>query len=344
MDSEEAGESTDFTEASKPTIGARIRNFASRALQLEAGFLSLLRHAALLGAAVVLIGSTIYLGLGLFKQIGWAEVSEEPVSLTADDLAPPAPTASAKATEVRPSKPTISTAIRALTLKVYRTRFKGYQRADTKITEQEIVNYVWFDDRITAFAGLAGMLHDKEGKVLPDRDAVMKNALDLVAASSQSGDFAKQLSAFRDAKKANVCTDVMKTRSRVVSSWDPYSTSCPNWFTNPVGCPSSRVEEEPYSEKVCELKFPEDIPSPAEQLSAAVQRYADKAEAAIGKAKMDAADATARNMARKVEGHEDISTSGKLFLGFMAVMFLYLFVAMERHHRNLRALIERERD
>ena len=346
MDDEEGNELSAISETGRQSFVARLRLLGGRAALLESGFLSLMRYAALVSAAIVLIGSTVYLGMGLVKQIGWSEVPQQPVSLTADDLAPPAATAtaSARTPEAQPRKPNVSTAIRALTVKVYRTRFKGYQREDTKIAEQEIVDYVWTEDRIRAFSSLAGSLHAKDGKVLPDRDAVMKDALTLVDASSQTGDFAKQLAAFHNAKKANVCTDVVKTRSRVVSSWDPYASSCPNWYENPVGCPSSRVEDEPYTEKVCALKYPENMASPAEQLASAIQRYADKAGAAIAKAKMDADEATARNMARKVEGHDDIGSSGKLFLAFMAVMFLYLFVAMERHHRNLRALIERERD
>lgn len=38
------------------------------------------------------------------------------------------------------------------------------------------------------------------------------------------------------------------------------------------------------------------------------------------------------------EGQEDMGTGAKLFFGFLAVMFLYLFIPMARHHRSLHAL------
>jgi len=64
----------------------------------------------------------------------------------------------------------------------------------------------------------------------------------------------------------------------------------------------------------------------------------------VESARIAAEEQTAKNHARKIEGQQNIGTSGQLFLGFLAVMFLYLFIAMERHNRDLRALMTRTKD
>ena len=83
------------------------------------------------------------------------------------------------------------------------------------------------------------------------------------------------------------------------------------------------------------MKFPDNLEAPEQQFANAVQRYADGAVTKLEGAQNDAEAKTADNDARKAQGWIDILTSGKMFLGFLFVMFLYLFVAVERHHRML---------
>lgn len=49
-------------------------------------------------------------------------------------------------------------------------------------------------------------------------------------------------------------------------------------YNSPVGCPSTRVVEEPYIDTVCEMKFPDNLEDPAQQFASAIQRYVDMAE------------------------------------------------------------------
>ena len=315
-------------------------NLAIRASKAETGFLSLLRYAALAIAALVLLSTVVFLGLGLVKQLGPTDVEAEGVALAAEDLKPPSnASAPAKAATPTPAKPTVSNAIRLRTLAVYQSHFKGFQRADNKTTDQQIVDIVWTPERIGQYDQLTGLLQDKDGKALSNSDAVMRDALGLVETASRSASFSKALTAFRDARKENVCTDQSRTRTRTVDGWDSSSTSCSNWFESPIGCAATRVVEEPYVEKVCEMKFPENLEAPGEQFAAAVQRYRDMADTRLTQARNAANNQTEQNLQRKAEGFASIGKSGQLFLGFLAVMFLYLFVAMERHHRSLRALI-----
>lgn len=317
------------------------QRIAPRAAKAEGAFLSILRYSALLIAGLVLAGAATALGYGAFQQFGRTDVEPDPVSLAATDLTPEPSEVPAKKAEAAKAKPSVSAEVRRQTLDVYRAGFKGFQRADTKITDQQIVDFVWTEDRIQEFQGLDGKLHDALGKPLGGTDAVMRDALALVKSASATDEFRKRLGAFRNAKKVNVCNDEVRTRSRTIQTWDVYATYCPNWYDSPIGCASTRTVDEPYMDKVCVMKYPDDLEAPSQQLASAVQRYGDVAGAKLEKARNDAEEATARNHARKAEGRENWSLSFKLFLGFMAVMFLYLFVAMERHHRSLRTLVAR---
>lgn len=333
----------DFGQEAKPRRWAGLVARASdRANAAEVRFLGLLRGTALVIAALVLLSGAILLGLGAARQLGRTQVDPKTVSVSAEDIVPAIAEPTKAAVKPAPAKPGIGADTRKRTLEVYQTRFKAYQRPDTKVTEKQVVDFVWSEDRITAFADLEGeQLLDKEGKPLAERDAIIRNALDVVDVAAQKDAFQKQLSSYRDAKKVNVCTDKVRTRTRTVDGWDSYATHCQGWYISPVGCSITRRIEEPYTEKVCEMKFPDDLEAPAQQFASAVDRYLEQAQIGLRMVRNDAETQTARNNARKQEGLGNIVDGGKLFIGFLILMFLYLFIAMERHHRNLRALMER---
>lgn len=308
---------------------------AKRASIAETRFLSLLRYSALFTAALVLLGSLVFLGIGSFKQVGPTKVDAESVSITADEVTPPKVSAPTKVKPVTVKKLGISQNIRQQTLATFKTQFKSYQRADAKITEQQVVDFVWSEDRIEQFDNLAGLLVSRDGEVLADRESVMQDAIRTVKTANQTENFKSQLTAYRNAKKTNVCTEQTRTRSRTVDSWDSSASYCEEWYLSPIGCASKRTINEPYTEKVCSMKFPDNLEAPEQQFANAVQRYADGAVTKLEGAQNDAEAKTADNNARKAQGWLDILTSGKMFLGFLFVMFLYLFVAVERHHRML---------
>jgi hypothetical protein len=318
---------------------------ARRAGTAEIGFLSLLRYAALLVAGIVLIGSVVLFGLGLMKQVGRTEIEAESVSVTANEIVPPKVNATKSDASPRlelkaDKKLGISQIVRQKTLKIFKDSFKSYQRSDAKITEQQVVDFIWSEDRIEMFDGLAGRLVDANDKVLTDREAVMGDALSAVSKAVQTAEFKKQLGAYRDAKKANVCTEQTRTRVRTIESWDSSATYCSSWYISPVGCASERTVNEPYVEKVCAMKFPDNLEAPEQQFAGALQRYAVEAVSKLENAQTEADLATSKNEARKADGWANLFTSGQLFLGFLFVMFLYLFVAIERHHRTLTQLLK----
>jgi hypothetical protein len=307
-------------------IGARIAEKAGRA---EALFVGLLRYAALVIAALVLLVAVILLGLGAARQLGRTQVEPDAVAVGVEDVVPSPAEAAKAVVATAPPKLGVGEQIRKQTLDIYRSRFKAYERPDTKLTEKEVVDFVWTPDRIKEFAELDGtQLLDREGKPLGGRDAIIGDALHVVDTAAQFEAFRKQLAAYRNATKVKVCADQRRTRTRTVSGWDPYSTNCSNWFVTPIGCSATREINEPYTENVCEMKFPADLEAPAQQFASAIQSYLFRADMRL---------LTARIVAEE----QTIVDSGKLIVGFLILMFLYLFVAMERHHRNLRALVER---
>lgn len=319
-----------------------LAKIAAKANTAEAGFLTILRYAGLVISALAFVSAAILLAIGAFQQIGKTQVAPEAVSLVPEDIIPPKAVVTQSSPAEAQQKSGISQEVRNRTASIYQRKFKSYQRADSKITDQELVDYVWSSDRIDKFDKLANQqLVGKDGKALSDRNAVMFDALALIESASTTADFGRQLNAYRNARKVNVCNDEVKSRSHIATSWDSSATSCPGWYDDPVGCSATREVQESYVEKVCAMKFPDELESPAQQFGNAMQRYAEIAEARLIMAQTSADEKTANNRARKLDGFSRISTAGTLFIIFLGVMFLYLFVALERHHRSLRRLIEK---
>lgn len=318
-----------------------VSKIGSKAGQAESSFLSLLRYGTLLIAALALVLSTILLSVGFFRQIGKTKVEADVVSVISDDVAPIKQTLPVASSEKPSAKLGISQKIRKQTLRIFKSGLKTYQRPDTKITEQQVVDFVWTEDRIASFNRLAGQLVGEDGQSLKSREDVMLHALGVVETANRTDAFKKQLVAYRDAKKVNICSEKTLTRSRQVSYWDSSAEYCSNWYVSPIGCSSTRMVEEPYVDTVCEMKFPDTLEPPAQQFASAIQRYVDSAESKLETASNDADDQTSANLRRKEEGIANITQSGMLFVGFLAVMFLYLFVAIERHYRRLGELIKK---
>ncbi len=330
------------TSAMKERFRAFGVKFADRANVTEARFLSLLRYSALAGAAIALIVSGVFLGLGLVRQVGPTEVEPDKVSIAAEDVVP-LKVREKMAAEPKAVKVTVPKSIRDKTAAIYKRDFAKYERPDTKISAEQVVDLIWTEERIAQFNDLisAGLV-DRNGEQINGREKLMAHALETVGAAVKSKDYLSQLVAYRDAKKVNVCNTETRIRERVVEAWDRYATWCDGWYISPTGCATTRVVSEPYEERVCEMKFPDDLYAPAELFAFSIERYAAVAEMDLQSAQISAEEKTAENHSRKIKGRENIGLSGQLFLGFLAVMFLYLFIAMERHNRNLRALMAKQ--
>lgn len=321
------------------------RNANTKAKKLEKWFLGLLRYGALVLAAAALLAAIAYLVYGAAQQLRRTDLQPETVSISADDVVPntiqssTTQSANVEKTETD-KKPTITAEVRRKTLSIYQARFRSFERNGEKISDNEIISKVWPDERIEVFDNLATRnLVGKEKEHLENGGAVMLTALSAVEEATADKGFQSQLSSYKNAKKAKVCTEVVKTRSREIEGWDSSSMSCESWYLSPIGCPVIRTIEEPYTDKSCAMKFPDELPSPSTQFANAIARYAVAVETKLGLAQLTAEEESAKNHLKKQAGMAHMGTAMKLFLGFMAVMFLYLFVAIERHHRTLREIV-----
>lgn len=319
---------------------------AGRAEFAERNYLSVLRYAALFIATLVLVISLGFLLTGLVRQIGSNKVDAKPVTVSVRDVLPSQPESGTTPTATDPSRKLqpLDSAIRRRTAAIYRSAFKVYERPGAIVDEEKVIAQVWPEDRRRYFENLVGsLLVDAGGVPFPDGKAISLDALNAVESAAKTVDFKKVLSAYKAAKEVKVCRDELQTRPRTYRAWDSFSTSCSDWYESPIGCSVTRTENEPFVTSVCKMKFPDNLDAPSVEFAEAIDRYAHSASAAVDRAQIDADEATARQKGRKLNGQANIIDSGKLFMGFLAVMFLYLLIAMERHHRNLKLLIKQSK-
>jgi hypothetical protein len=317
-----------------------------RASTIEARYLSLLRFSMLLIATVLLIGAIVFVLMGATKQIGSSQVSPEPVKVSAADLAPAVTKGSdSGAKKVDAEKPfQLSSQLKSQTLAAYKSNFAKFERKDEKASEKQILDAVWPQARREAFDNVNIDYVDDEGRSYTSGEELALHALALVKKSSETPDFTQSLQTYRAAKKSRVCRDVTRERERSVSYWDSDSMDCDNWYYSPVGCRSNRMVAEPYTAEVCEMQFPDDLDSPATAMGNSIDRFLRLAQIRQEDAAYKAEEKTAKINQRKVTGRANLMDGGKIFLGFLALMFLYLLVVLERHHRLLRKLVRPEQE
>ena len=327
------------TAARTRPLRMRLAQSADRA---ERRYLTVLRYAMLAIATGAILIAAGLLAWGVIKQIGSSRVAPDNIAVSPDDVSPDRPAAAdeARSADAQPKALALDKEIRDRTIAVYRSAFKPYERSGKPISDVELIALVWPQERLQQYAALSDpLLADLEQKPLGDSKAIGFEALTVVEKATGTNTFKQSLSAYRDARQTRVCTDQFRSRSRTVRTWDPYAMSCPGWYESPVGCASQQTVQEPYVENVCQMKFPENLDNPAQAFGAAVGRYADIARTKAAQSRIAAGEESARIMARKLSGRDNIFSSFWIFGGFLAIMLLYLLIAMERHHRLLRQLL-----
>ena len=319
--------------------------YEARADRVESRYLSVLRHTLLIIASALLIGALVLAIVGAIKQVGSSEVEPEPVTIVPADIAPDTPIEAAKSGDpvVREEPFRLSEALRKRTLSTYRQYFAPFERKGEAASADAVLQEVWPEERRKAFDGLPSTgLMGPDGKLFANGEAIALHAVSVSGDATKEAGFKQSLQAYKGAKKVRVCRDVTRERPRTVDGWDSYSTDCPGWYYSPIGCPATRTVQEPYTVKVCEMQFPADISAPHEAMGESIQQFLKTAETRADQARFDAQDREAAINSRKVSGRGNLFDGGRLFLGFLGLMFLYLLVVMERHHRALRHLLPRD--
>jgi hypothetical protein len=212
---------------------------------------------------------------------------------------------------------------------LFRQRFEPFrQRVDRQLALDA------FDDAYVGSADRLARVTSGSLNFAADRGD-LELLLRSMSEAAQTPQTQRRLQAYRSARQVQVCRNVRRTRTVQRSGWDRYGTSCPGWYYPPYGCPVMRSVQEPYAQRVCEMRFPEGTRSHADIFRAYHDRFfalldqRRRANAARAEA------ARASIMMGNVEGRFALGRAAYIFGGFLLVMFFFLLIAIERHQRRL---------
>lgn len=325
------------------------RSQAGRRLDsVERSFLSVLRGAALGAAAVLVLGSVIMLVLGFGLQIQSPDsVKAEQIEVTAQDLAPvqtspSRPEARPEAQEPRWAR-VLPADFRRRYYQLYRTAFAPSYRRNEKPLEERPFFEQLFPDQVldqiefTDASLLKANQAEGEGEEQSGSRTVLGELVAAVESAAGQPSIRRELQGYQAARQVEVCRDVQRTRTRWVERWDYSATNCPYWFEPPYGCMGRRQVSEPYQARTCSMQFPENVPNPAQVLRSLQDRFFYALNDKVAGSMRDAELRRQQIVERNAFGRDTVWKAVLAFAAFLSLMFLYLLVALERHHRAIRA-------
>jgi len=216
---------------------------------------------------------------------------------------------------------------------LFRTKFEPLRQAEDKTLSLDEFddNFVQSNRRLKA--ATTGEINFAKDSA--DLDALLAT---MTAAASEPK-VAQQLQRYKTAKKVPVQRQVRKTRTEYRRGWNSLSTNCENWFYSPIGCAEQRAVEVPYTVTVTAMEFPKGTQSHSQVFRAMQDRYF----ALLEQRRADnAADADLRRTKiaiGNVEGAAALDNALRIFGAFLALMFFFLLIAIERHQRRIAATV-----
>ncbi|ALC11156.1 hypothetical protein [Sphingopyxis sp. 113P3] len=347
-DAEELNRGAKFRRWWKDKLSAKIGSAAQNA---ESRYLGLLRLSSLLIATILLAGASIFSLTGVVKQLGSSDIEPELAQVDASDLIAPTAHAGDDSETENPKsqgapgplwKSRLNAEQQRRFFTIYKSKFEPSRRKeDPVLTRESFFEQVFPDDQIDELRALPlDKLSGADGKPIGAFPALADELAQAIEQAAQSSALKRQLSAYKRATKIQVCETKMVSQSRQISAWDSGSTNCAYWYEYPYGCPVTRTVQESVPTRACEMRVPETLKRPVALYSELVRRYGESAAAGVERQAIAAEERRAEILARKAEGKGALLSGGQWFLAFMAVMFLYLVVAIERHQRRLAVRIE----
>lgn len=309
--------------------------------RVEAVYLKVLR-AAVLVVATIMIAFAAWLAIsGLYKMSRSPDsVEEKLATVQANEIIDAQANAENASTE-QSAEPSATPAQRqfyrefvARYYDLYRRRFEPYRQAEDKRLSRDE-----FDDRFIDTEKRLAQVASNDLNFESDRDdlksllAVMTSAADAPAAE-------QRLQKYQSAKKVQVSTQVQRTRTETRSGWDSASTSCAAWYESPIGCPATRSVAVPYMETVKAMEFPKDTQSHAQIFEAFQTRYFELLGERRNANERDAENERNAITEGKIEGQIGMFFALQIVGAFLALMFFFLLIAVERHQRRMSAMIE----
>jgi hypothetical protein len=211
---------------------------------------------------------------------------------------------------------------------VFRVRFERYRQPD-----DQRLSYGDFNNRYVDTA--ARMAAVGRGDVNFDNDiSDLTGLVRTVAAASLLPGTRQRLESYRNARRVQVCQNVQRTRISMEPGWNSYGTDCPNWYEN-LGCPTQRPVQTPYTARECSMRFPDGTQSHLQILRA----YQDQFFRLLGERRVanaaNAQQSRAAIRAANEQGQQDLWRAVTIVGSFLALMFFFLLIAIERHQRRL---------
>lgn len=325
-------------DAAPRALGARAADLFER---MEAVYLRILRGFILVFATLLIIYAAGLAVVSLYKMSrSPASVVEEVATVSGQDLLPaegaevPRPNESSARDRTNPEHRRFYQQFVRRYHALFRQRFEPFrQRGDRQLALDA------FDDAYVNSEARLQSVTSGHLDYASDR-ADLELLLRAMNEAAQAPETQRRLQAYRAARQVRVCRDEQRTRTVTRSGWDRYSTACSDWFYPPYGCPVTRAVQRPYTQRVCEMRFPEGTRSHADIFRA----YHDRFFALLQQRRQtNSADAAAARLAielGRIEGAMSLTKAAYIFGGFLLVMFFFLLIAIERHQRRLARAID----
>jgi hypothetical protein len=317
----------------RPPLRERAGVFLNRA---EAFYLKLLR-AAILIIATFLLGYAAWLAISSTYKLTRSpdSVIEEQAAVGAEELTDAEmPVASdAKANGKQPSaNPHHRRFYRTFAQRyynLYRTKFEPFRQSEDKQLKLDE-----FDDSFLNTAARLAAVSKGELNFEHDK-ADLETLLTVMTEAAEKSVTSSRLKKYHTAKKVSVSRQVERTRTTYREGWDSNSTRCHNWYMSPVGCSVTRPVRTNYTETVTTNEFPKGTQSHTQIFQAFQNRYfqllQERRDASAAKAESERQTI----MAGFVDGKLSLMTALQVVGGFLALMFFFLLIAIERHQRRL---------
>lgn len=212
---------------------------------------------------------------------------------------------------------------------LFRTRFEPFrQSADRQLSLSD------FDDTfVNTGTRLTAVSRDDLDFAADQRD--LRSLFGVMREASALPETQSRLRAYQRAQRVRVCRNVQRMRTVERPGWDPYSTSCATWYEN-MGCPVTRRVQTPVTERACQMQLPQGTQSHLDIFRA----YQNEFYRLLNERRQtNAAEAEAARSSIQqgiLEGRLDLGTVLTILASFLALMFFFLLIAIERHQRNRR--------
>jgi len=325
------------TDVARARLGERAGNLFDR---IERIYLRILRAFILIFATGLIVYAAGLAIHSLYKMSRSPEnVIEQPASVSGADLIPaegaevPRPGEGAQVDRTNPAHRAFYRDFTRRYHALFRQRFEPFRQPE----DRQLAVDAFDDAYLDTDARLAAVT---DGRLSFETDRADLEQL-LVALTQAAGlpETQSRLQRYKNARKVRVGRNVQRTRSVQRSGWDSNSMSCANWYYPPYGCPVTRTVQQPYTERVYEMRFPEGTRSHADIFRAYHNRFFGLLEERRNANSARAAGEREEIMIGQMEGGMSLTKALWIFGGFLTVMFFFLLIAIERHQRRVAAVL-----